>query len=297
VQKRCRWPAALPITSVVFTLAASQPAWADWSIGAQASARHDNNVGNAQYSDDIVADTIIAARLSAFRMLPLADNYVLSAGGDLSGEHYNRLDGLNNASLDAVLALKKKWGLGAYAPWARGGVSVGKSNFDDHYRNVWIYRATLSAGRRLNERWNFWADYSFDRRSAPEHLEQEVPGLSSDTFSQNAHNLTFTTEFAVSSRVSISLALQGRHGDVVSTSHGDAQIYHSSRALAEDPSFGEDFYAYKLTGTTYAVRAGLNYSATEHSLLGLGFRRVETHADGGNNYTKSIPEITWDYRF
>jgi hypothetical protein len=24
---------------------------------------------------------------------------------------------------------------------------------------------------------------------------------------------------------------------------------------------------------------------------------LDTHADGGNNYTKSVPEITWDYRF
>jgi len=69
------------------------------------------------------------------------------------------------------------------------------------------------------------------------------------------------------------------------------------RALAEDPAFGPEAYAYKLTGTTYGFRVGVNYAPTPHSLLGLGFERLNTHADGGNSYTKSVPEITWDYRF
>ena len=70
-----------------------------------------------------------------------------------------------------------------------------------------------------------------------------------------------------------------------------------ARAIAADPAFGPDEYAYKLTGTTFGFRVGINYSPTAHSLLGLGFQRLETRADGGNSYTKSIPEISWDYRF
>jgi hypothetical protein len=75
------------------------------------------------------------------------------------------------------------------------------------------------------------------------------------------------------------------------------KFYGAARALAEDPAFGAEDYAYKLTGTTYGFRLGINYSPTAHSLLGLGFERLDTHADGGNRYTKSIPEITWVYRF
>jgi hypothetical protein len=41
----------------------------------------------------------------------------------------------------------------------------------------------------------------------------------------------------------------------------------------------------------------VSYATTEHSLLGAAFERFDTHADGGNDYTKTIVEITWDYRF
>jgi hypothetical protein len=74
-------------------------------------------------------------------------------------------------------------------------------------------------------------------------------------------------------------------------------IYYASRALAEDPAFGPEAYAYKLPGTTWGARLGVSYSTTEHSLLGAAFERFDTHADGGNDYTKTIVEITWDYRF
>jgi hypothetical protein len=32
-------------------------------------------------------------------------------------------------------------------------------------------------------------------------------------------------------------------------------------------------------------------------LIGCGFQRLETHAQGGNNYSDSLSELTWIYRF
>jgi long-subunit fatty acid transport protein len=126
---------------------------------------------------------------------------------------------------------------------------------------------------------------------------EEVPGLSADAYSQDSHNVAATVEYSLNESTFLALGLLGRHGDVVSTTRGSAQIYAASRALAEDPAFGPEAYAYKLTGTTYGFRLGISYSPTPHSLLGCGFEHLETHADGGNRYTKSIPEITWVYRF
>jgi len=98
----------------------------DWTLGAEAGVRHDDNVGNAQFSSDIVADTLIDARVSISRLFTLDDGYSMTVGGDLGGESYHRLTGLNNVSLDAAIALKKKWGLGAFAPWARADPLVGR---------------------------------------------------------------------------------------------------------------------------------------------------------------------------
>jgi len=95
----------------------------------------------------------------------------------------------------------------------------------------------------------------------------------------------------------VSLGLLARHGDVVSTGEEDSIVTYAARAIAEDPAFGTEEYAYRITGTTYGFTAGIDYSLTTHSALGFAFARFDTHADGGNNYTKSVPQITWDYRF
>lgn len=268
----------------------------DWVPGADLSLRHDNNVGNAQAPPDIVADTILGARLSIYQLFPLDDSYSVTVGGDLRGESFHTLTGLDNVSVAGIMALKKKWGLGAFAPWARSGVSVARSSYDDSYRNAWVYRVTLAAGRRIDERWNLWAEYAYERRAAGAQARID-PELSGDAFSQDSHNLGANLEYSLNESTFLALALSARHGDVVSTTHPNLQIYSASLALAEDPAFGPEAYAYRLTGTTYGFRAGMNYSPTPHSLFGCGFARWETHAEYGNDYTKSMPEITWDYRF
>jgi hypothetical protein len=284
------------LTAFVVLGAVPYAAHGDWALGAHAGARHDDNVGNAQLSSDIVADSIVDARLSLYRLFPFDDGYSLTVGGDLSGEAYHKITGLNNASLDAAFALKKKWGLGPFVPWVRIGGTAARLSYKDGYRDAWDYRATLASGRRIDERWNLWAEYAYESRVASAGPE-EVPGLSGDAFSQVSHNLAAYVEYSLTERAFLSLGLSGRHGDVVSTSVPNATIYYASRALAEDPAFGPDAYAYKLSGTTWGARVGISYSTTEHSLLAAGFEHFDTNADGGNNYTKSIVEITWDYRF
>ena len=268
----------------------------DWTLGGEAGFRHDNNVGNAQSSPDIVEDSVISARLPIFQLFPLGESYSLTIAGDLSGESFHRFTGLNNASIDAALALKKKWGLGAFAPWARIGASVARSDYRDSYRNAWIYRATLASGQRIDERWNVWIEYAFERRAARAQAEL-VPGLSGDAFSQDSHNIVANLEYSLGERTFLALGLLGRHGDVESTTKPGPKIFFASQAVAEDPAFGPESYAYRLTGTTYGVKLGISFAPTPHSLLGCAFERLETHAEGGNSYTKSVPEITWNYRF
>lgn len=268
----------------------------DWSLGTDAAVRHDDNVGNAQFYSDKAADSTLDARLSMFRLFTLGESYSATIGGELGGEVYRQLTGLNNASLDATVALKKKWGLGAFAPWARAGLSVARFGYEDGYRNAWDYRATLGAGQRISERWNVWADYAYESRVATPQPE-EVPGLSGDAYSQVSQSVAAHVEFSLTESAYLSMGLLRRHGDVVSTSTPNTAVFYSSRALAEDPTFGPNAYAYKLTGNTLGLRLGVNYAWGAHTLLGCGFDRLDTHSDGGNGYTRSIAELTWDYRF
>jgi hypothetical protein len=272
-------------------------AFGDWTVDAQAALRHDSNIVNAASAADVVGDSIVNARLSLLDFFALGENYSLTVGGDLGGEVHRTITGLSNASVEGVLSLKRKWGLGAFAPWARVGLVLGRSSYDDSYRNATDYRATTAVGWRIDARWNIWADYGFDHLAAAAQ-EEEVPGISGDAYSQISNNLAAHVEYSLNERTYLAFALRGREGDVVSTtSEENPQIQSAARAIAEDPAFGPEAYAYRISGSTYGAMLGINYSPTPHSLLGCGFERLITHAYGGANYTKSIPDITWDFRF
>jgi hypothetical protein len=277
--------------------AVSHTARSDWTLATVGALRHDDNVGNAQNQRDMISDASAAATASLLELVPFGEGYSLAAGGDLSGQLYDRLIGLRNASIDGLLSVKKKWGLGAFAPWVRAGISIGRSNYEDGYRNATIYRASLELGKRLDERWNIWAKYAFERRAATP-AAAEILGISSDAFSQDGRSFNAGVQYSLGERTSLSLGSILRHGDVVSTTQAPAYYYFTGfKAIAPDPTFGPAAYAYKLNGTTYGVRLGLEYSLTAHNLIGCGFQRLETHAEGGNRYTNLMPELTWNYRF
>jgi hypothetical protein len=289
-------PIRASLSAFLLFCAATHTARSDWILAGSAALNHDSNVGNAENAASVVADSRADANVSLLRQIPLGDGFSLATGGDVSGQIYDHLSGLNNASVEGVLSLKKKWGLGAFAPWSRAGISVGRVDYDDGYRDATLYSASLEAGKRLDERWNLWAKYAFEwRRAAP--AESELYGVSSDVFSQRGGSFKVGVQYSISERVSLSVGSLWRHGDVISTTQPGAGIFGNAKAVAPDPTFGPDAYAYRLVGTTFGARLGLDYSLTAHSLIGIGFQRLDTHARGGNDYGDSMPELTWKYQF
>lgn len=273
-----------------------QSAFGDWATAVQARVRYDDNVGDAQSSDDIVSDSIVSAAASAYQLYPLDDHYVVTIAGDLGGESYRRLDGLSNAYVGGAVALRRRWGLGAFAPWARLGVQAIRSDYRDDYRNGWLTRASLTVGQRFDERWNVLGEYTWERRTAPTQ-PQEVAGISGDAFSQSSNNLSTGVEYTWRENTYLTFGVVGRHGDVVSTTLDHYDQLSASRAIAADPAFGSIAYAYKLTATTWGVNAGIKFAPISHAMLGLEFERLDAHADGGNDYVKSVLALTWDYGF
>jgi hypothetical protein len=293
---RCASPARAAWAACVVLSFLPLAAFADWTLAASSTIRHDDNVGNAEGEYNQVGDFSLAAKLSLFDLLQFGEGYSMALGGDVGGDFYDKLIGLRSGSLDAVVSLKKKWGLGAFAPWVRATLSPGRANFDDGYRDATIYRAIVAFGKRLDVHWNLWGEYLFDRRLA---TPIAVPGaaLSTDVFSTHGRSMRGNLEYAMSGHTTLTASALLRHGDVVSTLYPSVYAYFNSRAAVADPTFGPDEVAYRLFGTTYAIRLAVDYSLTPHSVLSAGFERSETHTNGGNDYTKSMPELTWKYRF
>jgi hypothetical protein len=289
-------PIRASLSALLVFCAATHTARSDWILAASAALNHDNNVGNTENTASVVADSRADASLSLLQQMPLGDGFSVAAGGDLSGQLYDHLSGLNNASVDGMLSLKKKWGLGPFAPWSRMGISVGRVDYDDRYRDATLYSISLEAGKRLDERWNLWAKYAFERRRAAP-AESDIYGVSSDVFSQRGRSFKAGVQYSLSERLSLSFGSLLRHGDVISTTQPGEDIFANAKAVAPDPTFGLDAYAYRLMGTTFGARLSLEYSLTARSLIGFGFQRLDTHARGGNNYGDSMPELTWNYQF
>jgi hypothetical protein len=288
-------PRAAP-WAIAALLCAPNLARSDVVIGASTALRHDDNVGNAQAVSDKVQDSTASAAVSLFQSLPLGTDFSFATGAVLSGEVYDHLEGLRNASIDGVVSLKKKWGLGAFAPWVRTTVSLGRTDFEDGYRDASTYRVSLESGKRIDARWNFWAKYTLEHRDARPG-PMAIYGVSSDAFSQLSHSVTANMEVALSERISLAIGALRRRGDVVSTTAPvDGDLYLNSRAVEADPTFGPNQFAYRLTGISYTVSAGVLLSMSAHSVLGCALRRSETHAEGGNNYVNSVAEISWNYR-
>jgi hypothetical protein len=289
--------ASLP--ALLIFCAVSHTARSDWTVATAAALSHDDNVSNAGNYGDKVSDFSESATVSLLQVIPIGDSYSLAAGGALSGQIYDTLTGLRNGSIDGLLSLRKKWGLGAFATWARAGISLGRSDYQDGYRDATLYAASLELGKRIDERWNLSAKYAYERRAATPGAAEYL-GVSSDAFSQTGRSFAANAEYTLSERFSINLGSLLRHGDVVTTTQTATAGYYllsNSKAVAPDTTFGPDAYAYRLNGTTYGVRLGAEYSLTTHSLIGCGFQRLETHTQGGNNYIASLPELTWNYRF
>src|SRR5450631_23324 len=210
----CKFARAV-LPAFLVLCAASHTARSDWTVATATALSHDDNVGNAQSNTNKVSDYSASATVSMLQLIPIGEGYSLAAGGDLSGQVYDTLSGLRNASIDGLLSLKKKWGLGAFATWTRAGISVGRTDYQQGYRDATIYRASLELGKRIDERWNLWAKYAFER-SAATPSGVEIYGLSSDAFSQEGRSFTANARYSLSERFSISLGSLLRHGDVLS---------------------------------------------------------------------------------
>lgn len=100
-------PIRAPLSAILAFCVAIHTARGDWVLATAAALDHDSNVSNAQSAASVVADSRAQARASLLQQIPFGEGFSLSAGADLSGQAYDHLSGLNNASLDGVLFLKK----------------------------------------------------------------------------------------------------------------------------------------------------------------------------------------------
>ena len=255
---------------------------------------HETNFSRAQRAQDRIADTALLLSAGAERPLPFAPD--LSVGADVRLAQYADSHGASYAAAGVNGAWRSKLGLGATAPWLAARASAAVENAREAVRDATRSAASLTAGRRFDERFEASAGFAYDRRVQRDDLPL-VPGYAGKPFSLQGRSLFARASYAVTPELALLGAAAVRKGDVESSTRRNFTIFSASNAIAADPALGPDFIAYRISGArTATLSAGLSWQLGRDSALEATASRDDTAAGAGLDYVNRIFALTFVHR-
>jgi len=273
-------------------LAATGGARADAIFDVQAGALYDSNLTRAQLPSDIKGDTALQAALAWGRFVPLADGLGIRATLDAAGEVYPRYSGLNNLSLGGSLGVRRKFGLGALAPWVSASGSAARLEYQNNVRTGWRYDVGVGAGKRLTDDLSVETSFRYEHRTADEN-NPVVPGISGAVWDLQSHQATLSSDYAITESLSLAAGFDYRRGDVASTTLRNFTIFVNSTAIALDPVFGADTIGYKIYAITRAWRLGTSYALGQSNSINFIAERWISRAHGGLDYYNTLVFLSY----
>lgn len=284
--------------AIVFLLLA--PATSCVAAGAlldvQAGALYDSNLSRAQLAHDIKSDTAVQSSLAWGRFVPLPGGFTLRATLDGAGEIYTRYSGLDNLALGGSLGVRRKFGLGAFAPWISVAGSAARLEYRNSVRDGWRYEAGLGGGKRLTESWDVAAGLRYAHRTA-DREKPVVPGISGAVFDLQSHTFAVRSEHVLTGRVSLAAGYDYRRGDIASTTLRNFTVFTHSDAIAVDTAFGDDTVGYRIYAVTRAWRLGLSYALGQSNSINVLAERWTSRARGGLDYYNTLFGATYVHAF
>jgi len=271
-------------------------AHAERFFGADVAYAYDDNLTRAADPSDRRGDSLVFASLRAGQFVALARGDSVEASAGIRATGYARYSLLNGVALDADATYRRKFGLGANAPWISVGVAASHEDLRDDIRDSDRIELSVTAGRRWSERIDVSAGYAHDRRLA-EHDEPLVPGISGAPYDGSGDSAFVRAGVALSDRLLLDAAWRIRRGDVVATTPAGEAIFVASTAIAEDGAFGPERYGYRLRGTTRTASVTLSYALGEHSALNFGYAAEKTTAAAGLTYPSQVVSATYVWRY
>jgi hypothetical protein len=275
---------------------ASGAASASWQFDVDAGFLYDSNLTRAYAPADIRADGAFAldAAVGSFWALSGADG--LTLGADLRTEAYHRFHGLNLVGVGASATYRHKFGLGYAAPWLALGVSGAHDDYRGDIRDSNRLEARAELGQRFTPEFDAAFGASYERRYA-KNDQPVVPGISGKVFDLRGQRVYARAGYAVTDRLLLDAELSARRGDVVATTRRDFAIFVVSDAIAADPTFGADFFAYRLRGTTDTAKLSASWALDDHSSLNVIYADERTDAAGGVTYRSHSANLVFAWRY
>ena len=269
---------------------------AEWGYGIDAGAFYDSNLTQAQSAPDVRADgaATLAASVANFSAPTGEDELTLSL--DARGEAYDRFRGLNLLGGGASAEYRHKFGLGYTTPWLRVAAAASYDSYQQNLRTGARWSASAELGRRFTEQFDAAIGGTLERRYAP-NGNSVVPGIPGTVFNLRGESAYLRTAYAVNEPLLIAARIEVRRGDVVSSTRRNPEIFEASSAIAADPTFGSDFFAYRLRGTTGTLTASASWALDARSSLNLAYAGERTRAYDDLDYHGYRIDFAYAYRY
>jgi hypothetical protein len=287
------WKWVLPIVWGLHIVDAS----AGWPDEVGFELRFDDNLTRAQLQRDIKSDTALLISAAAGTGYQLTDNGRLSLALTLSGSAYRHYQGLNNFTAGLELAYRWKFGLGPYVPEMRLSGSATRLEYRDAPRDGWLYLGELAFAKRVSQRLGLRMAYQVEQRESDMVADRLLPTIAADVFDLASRNLIFSGDYSLNPQYVLSAAYTIREGDIVSTTLRNLPVFLASSAIAADPVFGSERFAYKMDALTRGLSLGVSRVIGGQASFTLGYEHLDSRAEGGIDYEANLVRVTYLYRF
>jgi hypothetical protein len=277
-------------------IGAISPARAEWLFDVDAGGFYDSNLSNAQNQPDIRADFAAALAGSIANFYALTGNDGLTLSIDAAGEAYHRFRGLNLLGVGVGADYRHKFGLGYSAPWLRLSASASYDSYQQDLRTGARWALVAELGQRFNEQLDAAIGGMLERRYA-DHGDPVVPGIPGKVFNLQGQSAYVRAGYAATDSLLLGARFEVRRGDVVSSTRRNFAIFEASSAIAADPTFGPDFFAYRLRGTTGTATASASWALGERSSVNLVYAGEKTRAYDDLDYRSYRISLSYAYRY
>lgn len=272
-------------------------ACAGWLDEVGLELRFDDNLTRAQLDQDIKSDTALVVSAAAGTGYQLTDNSRLSLTLTLSGSAYQHYAGLDNLNAGLELAYRWKFGLGPYAPELHLSGAATRLDYRDSARDGWLTVGEIGIAKRLSDRSGLRIAYQVEKRKSDRVADRLLPSIAADVFDLTSHNLILSGDYSVNPDYVLSAAYALRDGDIVSTTLRNRPIFLASSAIAADPVFGPDRFAYKMQARTRGLSLGLSRVVGGQASFSLAYEHQDSQAEGGIDYASNLVRASYLQQF
>lgn len=274
--------------------AGASAAWLD-EVGVEFN--HDDNLTRAQLARDIKADSAVVVSAAGGQRFQLTDRDSLALTASMAATGYGRYQGLDNMSAGLALTYRRKLGLGPFVPQLAFSGSATRLEYRSDLRDGWLYASEIEASKRLSERWAVRATYRSERRDAEHTPTRAVSFIPADVFDLRSRSVGIGSDFSLAEHYVLFGAYTVQRGDIVSTTQRNLPIFLASSAIAADPVFGSNTYAYKMRAITRILSLGVSRQIGLQASFSIGYEHRESEARGGIDYRSNLVRATYLYAF